>query len=348
MTILIDARPLVDPLQGGVTRVSQGLLPALVQAMPHDHLLFLTTGMKKPSLTLDRHLHITLPNKIWSSRCILRQSSLDHLIHPIKPDLLFLPNLGFIGRPTYPYALLVHDISFLIEPRWFGWKARLWHHAVQAQWLIEHAAMLFTVSERTKKDLLDLLQIPEHRITVIPLGLEVASPIQDLPPLLEYTRYVLALGGNNKRKNAVCAIQATKELRKIPDYQDIRLVLLGTTPKQSYPDFVLSLGHPSDRARDTLFRHASAFLYPSWYEGFGLPLHEAARFQTPCISSTAGALPETAPTGTLFATPNKPHHWMKAMEMILKKPEVYSTHTHLTDWKAAAHIVQEKLATIGG
>jgi glycosyltransferase involved in cell wall biosynthesis len=90
-------------------------------------------------------------------------------------------------------------------------------------------------------------------------------------------------------------------------------------------------------------KHASVFLYPSWYEGFGLPLHEAARFGTPCIASTAGALPETAPEGTHFAPPGKPHLWKKALEMVLTAPERYRTKTALQGWEAAAKTIKNTL-----
>ncbi|MSR85127.1 glycosyltransferase, partial [Candidatus Uhrbacteria bacterium] len=106
------------------------------------------------------------------------------------------------------------------------------------------------------------------------------------------------------------------------------------------------LTHPSDSAIATLMKHASTFLYPSWYEGFGIPLHEAARFGTPCISSTASALPETAPAGTIFADPAKPHHWAEGLKMILKSPTQYKTQTPLEDWVQAAAMVKEKMENL--
>ena len=90
-------------------------------------------------------------------------------------DVLVLPNIGFIGRPNTPYALVLHDLAFLIEPRWFRLKARWWHKAVYAKRLIREATWLFTVSERSKQDAIKLLGVPAERITVIPLGLSTSS-----------------------------------------------------------------------------------------------------------------------------------------------------------------------------
>lgn len=360
MTILVDARPLVDPAAGGVTRVAAGLLPALVRAMPDTKFLFATTGLHRPALPLTKGevegVHLPLPNKLWSLISFLGLASFDQLATKHKPDILLLPNLGFVGRPRIPYAIIVHDISFLIEPRWFSRKARWWHNAVRAKRLIKDARWIFAVSERTKQDLIERLDIDPEKIRVIPIGLDAGTGgvTPPLPPTLENKRFVLALGAKDPRKNASCAIAAVETLQKDPRFTDVVLVLVGAPLAGARSDGTslrdgagtrpaptIFFGRPSDDALAALMRHASAFLYPSWYEGFGLPLHEAARFGTPCIASTAGALPETAPNGTLFASPAKPHHWVIALETILHHPEHHRTSTSLGDWTEAAEIVKQ-------
>jgi len=356
MTILVDARPLIDPRAGGVTKVAAGLLPALVEAMPDAQFVFVTSGQHQPNLPFDpsdrlRHEHISLPNKLWSLGCALNLFSLDGWFKRQNFDLILLPNIGWVGSIKKPYALIVHDLSFLIEPQWFKRKTRWWHKFVRAENLMKRASHLFAVSERTKQDLMRLLHIPTERITVIPMGgswkQEVGSrnndeSMADLPPQLIGRRYVLALGANDPRKNAGCAIAAVDELRKNPKFKDVMMVIIGSDASRFtlHASRSLFLHHPSDHALATLMKHASTFLYPSWYEGFGLPLHEAARFGTPCIASTAGALPETAPHGTLFAPPSKPHLWASALEMILSEPDAHRTSTDLKDWCAAAKIIK--------
>ncbi|MDP3793886.1 MAG: glycosyltransferase family 1 protein [Candidatus Uhrbacteria bacterium] len=364
MRILIDARPLVDPRAGGVTKVAAGLLPALVEAMPDAQFVFVTSGIKSPSVILakagiqsvnrwipasagmtnkiDWH-HVSMPNKLWSLGCALNFFSLDRWFKRQNFDLILLPNIGWVGSIKRPYALIVHDLSFLIEPRWFTWKTSLWHKLVRAENLIKQASHLFAVSERTKQDLMRLLNIPAERITVIPVGRSWKQEegmrnndesVADLPPQLIGKRYMLALGANDPRKNIGCAIAAVKAIRQNAKFKDVELVLVGSKSVSCKLTPVSCLGHPSDRALATLMKHASAFLYPSWYEGFGLPLHEAARFGTPCIASTAGALPETAPQNTLFAPPSKPHLWSAAIEMILNDPTTHQTSTDLKNWSA--------------
>ncbi len=323
MKVLFDGRPLLRPEMGGVPKVASGLLPALIRALRPDELFVATTGLR----------HGT-PNKLVAALTYSGLSSYDRLFAAEKPDALFLPNLEFVGRPAIPYFLLVHDLSFLIEPRWFSAKARLWHWGIRAKRLMREATHLFAMSEWTKNDLIDLLHIDAQRITVIPMGLERATPAVGAycnTPLQRGARFILCLGAGNRRKNAGCVVSAHRELTKDPKYADVKLVLIGDASTPRPPDTELA----------GLMRDASVFCYPSWYEGFGLPLHEAAVFGTPCISSTAGALPETAPEGTTFASPAKPHHWVEAMRQILENPLHHRTKTNLNGWEPAARQIAE-------
>ena len=326
MKILVDGRPLLRPWMGGVPRLTASLLPALMEAFKPHEVKIVSTGLENSSATK------RLPNKLVAFLTWSGLSSFDRLFADENADALFLPNLEFVGKPRIPYTLLVHDLSFLIEPRWFDWKSRLWHIAVKPKQLIRQAARLFTVSETTKCDLKNILSIPTDRITVIPLGLD-QTPAAETK---RSDRYILCLGASGRRKNTECVIAAHRELIKIEKYKDVKLVMTGTPelPRPSYPELF------------ALMRDASAFCYPSWYEGFGMPLHEAARFGTPCISSTAGSLPETAPDGTLFASPAKPHQWLEAMCQILDNPEKHRTRTILGDWTSAAKLISEKTLSL--
>jgi glycosyltransferase involved in cell wall biosynthesis len=178
MKLLIDARPLTDIASGGVARLSRHLVSAYAQVFPDDELILATTGSVKPDLpeTLQRpnvrHLHLSVPNKLWSASSAAGAVSFTKEFEKRagKVDATFLPNLGFVGTLKKPTSLLLHDLSFLIEPRWFNWKQRAWHRAVRATKLIKNVDQLFAVSKRTKQDAIDILGIPEERITVIPIG----------------------------------------------------------------------------------------------------------------------------------------------------------------------------------
>ncbi len=348
---ILDARPLLDPAGGGIPRVARGILPALAQtlhARGHRATL-LGTGFRRPTHPLLQtvpYQHLRIPNILHSLSLACGITAYGDWPRASTPDALFFPNLGFMGQPRVPYAVLVHDLSFLIEPRWFSQKSRLWHWAIRATRQLQNATWLFAVSEHTKRDLERLLGIPETRIHVIPLGIDpLSTEPAPLPAAVQGKRFLLALGAHDPRKNARCAVTAWRELCRDPRVADVELVLCGSTnalPRElceSGARHPLYLARPSDAQLATLYQNASAFLYPSWYEGFGIPLHEAAQAGTPCLASDTGALPETAPTGTRFAPPMKPHLWRALLEDVLLRPNLHATRSETRGWNAAAETI---------
>lgn len=354
MTILVDGRPLLNPPHGGIPRVTLEILCAFAETYPDDKLLCVTTGHEQLQLPSRltafsnvTHLHLRIPNKLWSALSFFNLVSMTHAAeqrgHTI--DAIFFPNLGFMGRTNRPYSLLLHDLSFLIEPRWFSFKSRLWHRAVHARKLIQNATTLFSVSETTKRDAIQLLKIPGNRIHVIQMGQTITRTLQpEQRPTALPARYILSMGLNDPRKNVHTVIDAVERLRQEEQFQDLQLIIVGTPehhPTRRSADWIHIAVHPTDKDLATLYQFASAFAYPSWYEGYGLPLHEAATYGTPRIASTAGALPETAPTGTIFANPAKPQHWVEAMREAVGM-EKRKVDEIPKSWKTTASVLHEK------
>lgn len=374
MRLLIDTRALTDRYQGGVARVALQLIKAYATEFPEDELICVTTGQGQPSLPPDlvsfknvKHIHLGLPNKIWGLLSWLNLVSLTQEVEKRagKIDAAFFPNLGFMGScGSKDYTLLLHDLSFLIEPRWFSYKQRIWHKLVKAQKLIRGAKHLLAVSETTKRDAVRLLGITDNRITVIPLGptsvgMACGARLATDGSHSTYRSnsvFVLSMGANDPRKNTATAIKAVELLRQEPGFEDLELVLIGrpyaVRGTRYDAAWIHYIEQPTDADLADLYAHASAFLYPSWYEGYGLPLHEAASFGTPCITSTTGALPETAPATsfandvasreTIFADPAKPHHWVEALKLaLIKRNEPIQTDVQA--WQKAAVLMKEKI-----
>ncbi len=369
MRLIVDARPFAGPLPGGVGRVSLELTDALAADNPEMEIVCATTGSRQPQLPTrlaDRknvkHVHLKIPNKIWSALSICEVASLFASTEKRcgKADAFFMPNLGFVGRlpKNVPTVLLLHDLSFLIEPAWFKCKQRWWHKAVKAKELIRGVSKLLAVSETTKRDAMRLLGIAEERINVIPIGSTISlvadSKLTATPP-----RYCLALGLGDARKNTATAIEAVGLLRKEEGFGDFGLVLIGCEKKENVISslsrnlpigrslgsarddnfsWIRTISHPTDSELSSLYADAAAFLYPSWYEGYGLPLHEAASFGVPCIASTSGALPETAPTGTIFANPAKPQQWVEAIKLAIFIPRTPQA-PNPDAWRQAAAVL---------
>lgn len=328
MTILIDARPLCISNPGGVTRLTKQLLDELFVADTKNSYVLGTTGIHSPPLPWANNLwhqqiHRRAPNKLISGLAALKIVSFEHWMRPMKADLLFLPNIGFVGKPRLPYVLLVHDLTFLTEPRWYSLHGRLWHKAVHAIELLKRATHLVTISTYVKEDLKRQLGIPNERMTVLSFTPRIYGSLKELPPTLTGKRYILALGAKDFRKNARATIRAWRMLRAEKPFADVELVLIGGCPSdvRTIPPDLHCFTRPTDDALATLYKNAAVFSYPSWAEGYGIPLHEAAHFQTPCVASSGSALEETAPSGTLFIPPEKPHLLAEALKIQLTSPQ---------------------------
>jgi glycosyltransferase involved in cell wall biosynthesis len=349
--LLFDARPLVEQT-GGIPRVAARFLAYIRQTRLEDDVTLVTTGAHEPGGQAVRRsggrligehidhpttrppdvqaIHIKLPNKLWSLACLLGLASLDRIATRKTGktfDELILPNVGFVGTPSVPYTIVVHDLSFLIEPAWFSWKMQLWHRAVRAKGLIRNATHVWCVSETTARDVKQLLGVKQERISVLPPEV-VVGPLDRLttrptdaptPRRTDHPApYILAFDGS-ARKNIGTAIAAVERLREDEQFHDLQLIVIGRSRIDAQRTWVSQRTNVSDTERDDLYRNASALLYPSWYEGFGLPLHEAAAFHIPILASNHGALPETAPPGTTLINPAKPQLWASALKNILTR-----------------------------
>ncbi len=330
--ILIDARALADSTSGGVNRVAKlWILDQIKNTNPKDcHCV--TTGSKPSVEVADfcaknnlNYLHIKIPNKLWTLLCYFNFTSLiliaeKKLKSPI--DLLLLPNLAYTGALYRPYRILVHDLSFIIEPHWFNLRRRLWHKFVNAQERIKNADQIHCVSNQTKSDTIKLLNIPNNQCKLFKFDpkIEVRGSKFEVRPKWfpkSTTRFALLLGGSDPRKNIKTALKAVS-LYNIQNPQNHLVpVVLNGKVKYALNELNISRiqapGFISDAELIWLYQNSTVLLYPSWYEGFGLPLHEASQFNTPIIASSAGALSETAPPNTTLCHPAKINEWVGAL-----------------------------------
>jgi glycosyltransferase involved in cell wall biosynthesis len=332
--ILIDARALADSKSGGVSRVAKLWILDQIKDTDPKNCYCVTTGSKSSVEVADfcvendlNYLHLKLPNKLWTLLCYFNFTSLIYsaekkLKSPI--DLLLLPNLAYTGALYRPYNILVHDLSFIIEPHWFNLRRRLWHKFVKADQRIKNADQIHCVSNQTKSDTIKLLNVNDSncKIFIFDFKFQIpSSKFHGRPKWLpkSATRIALMLGGSDPRKNIKTALKAISFYNiQNPQKHLVPVVIEG---KVKYSLNELHIAHIqapyfiSDAELVWLYQNSSVLLYPSWYEGFGLPLHEAHQFNLPIISSTGGALSETAPHGTILCNPAKIHEWIGALKI---------------------------------
>ena len=201
------------------------------------------------------------------------------------------------------------------------------------------AALIITLSQHAKHDIVETFRISPARIRVIyPAVSEALVPISD-PEVLAATRaryglgerYILYLGGLDQRKNVLQLVRAFAALYKQVGDPELQFFIAGDPDKQRgplYPDprplaaqlgitkqIVYRFVEEEDKA--AIYSGASLFVFPSLYEGFGLPPLEAMRCGTPVVCSNATSLPEVVGDAAISLDPNDTQAWVEAMGHIL-------------------------------
>lgn len=215
-----------------------------------------------------------------------------------KPDVTHSLALSFPLPTKAPGVFTIHDLP----PARFADEGKLAPWAEKAA----HAArFIMTPSEFAKRELVELLKLPEQKVIVIPYGCEHDRYHPDVKPADNAQLkawgiegdYLLYAGGFTRRKNVAALLEAWKTLA--PDYPELTLVLAGpqapltALANTANAPRVLPMGYVSYGQMPSLMKAARALVFPSIYEGFGLPPQEAMALGVPVvISAQGGATPE--------------------------------------------------------
>ncbi len=254
-----------------------------------------------------------------------------------SPDFTLPPTL-----PGTPTILTVHDLSFIRDPNSANARLRSFLSQVVPR-SVRRASHVLADSQATKQDLIELWQTPAEKISVLYCGVDSRfHPVTD-PAELAAMRgryqigdrpFILALSTLQPRKNYVRLIQAFAPLAaRNPElalvigggrgwqYQAI----LAEPARLSIEHQVVFPGFVTDADLPSLYSAAELFVYPSLYEGFGLPLLEAMACGTPVIASTRSSLPEVTGEAGLQADPLDVAGWTAAMDQLLHDPALRHT-----------------------
>lgn len=222
--------------------------------------------------------------------------------------------------PAYcpaPPIKVFHDLAFERFPNAYS-RLQLAYLRATTRRAARQCRTLIAVSEATRQDLVSLYQIDPDRITVVHEGggEAVARPDREADPQDDAAAlrrlgldapFVLNVGRIEPRKNQLAALAAVEAL------ENVLLVCAGAVHDEAMADRLDAsprcrvLGRVTDAERDLLYRNAEALLFPSLYEGFGIPLLEAMRIGLPVVTSRTSALPEVAGEAALYVA--GPHDW---------------------------------------
>jgi glycosyltransferase involved in cell wall biosynthesis len=344
MRIGIDARPLSRELTG-IPRVLQNILFEL-EKLDRENVYFLYSN-KDFSLPFNnprwhkrvRSFPSFLPGSLWLQRDVRRMADHDHL------DLFWATyHILPLGLPrSVRTVLTAHDLVWRLFPETMTWYSMLVHRMFTER-SAQKADKIIAVSEATKNDLESLLHVPAEKIAVIHLG--VGSPFRPHDPsaAVKYLverfgvapRYVCTVGTVQPRKNLVTLIEAIGILKKRGQLAH-QLVVAGARGwKNSNVDRLIQrsglteqevrfLGFVPDDDLPLLYSGAAVFVFPSLYEGFGLPVLEAMACGVPVVASNVSSIPEVARDAAILVSPRCPEEFADAVRRVGEDAGLRST-----------------------
>ena len=324
---LVRRLPLADPRTNYVAWYLdvRGALDLRSRRRPFDDVI--------ASNFVDRRLPIPTS---WFERLSLRLD-VPRVEWTVGFDVLFAPN--FIPPPTRARRLVitVHDLAFRLFPKTAPQATHRWLSRLDDA--LRRASEVIVVSEQTRRDLLELYHVRDERVSVVPLGVDTETfrPAPNEAVVAVRRRfgidgpYLLSMTGIEPRKNLPAVIRAFASLedqvRPVlvlagpispwnPEGWDLLRPVLEELPP-SVRERVVLTGYVSDPDKVALLSGAEALVYPSLYEGFGLPVIEAMACGTPVLTSNTSALPETAGDAALLVDPRDPEAIAQGVERIL-------------------------------
>ncbi len=299
-----------------------------VTEQPNLHFVY-PDMIANPSLFLTPFTSLYKP--YWRTHGIVGQLRRDgvQVFHGLSGEL----PIG-IRKSGVKSVVTIHDLIFLRHPEYYNWidvQIYRWKFLKT----LKEADRIVAISECTRRDIAEYGGIPEERIDLIyqscasrfnngeqPLRLEEVRLKYELPE-----RYVLSVGSIEERKNTLLAVRA---LHWLPG--EVNLVLVGrhtryadkimqVAAQENLSDRVQLLHNVPDEDLPAIYQQAETFVYPSRYEGFGIPIIEAIRMQLPVVACTGSCLEEAGGPDNLYVDPDDPEQMAMAIMKVLAGAE---------------------------
>ena len=334
MRVAIDARKLHD---FGIGTYIRNLLRHLARIDRDTEYVLLCSqaDLNVPAQLGDNFRAVHEPSPNYSIR---EQIHVPWVLFREKPDVFHAPHYVLPPAVPCPSVVTIHDCIHLRFPQYL--PNRFAHaYARASMWAaVKRSDRILTVSEASKRDILHYFNVRPDKIVVVPNALDErfgTTPNEaDIARVRERYQldhqFVLYAGNIKPHKNLVRLIEAFEGLRR-DGFEDLKLLIIGdeiskwpalrhAVHKYKLHKHVRFLGFLSDETLAALYRLAAVFVFPSLYEGFGLPPLEAMASGTPVVTSNLSSLPEVAGDAAILVNPYDPLAIREGIKRVLTDP----------------------------
>ena len=342
MNIIIDIRWIRKKKLDGISQVILNIVKNILEIDTKNEYKFLynkedTKDILEKFINSDKNNYqfIKTDIKLFSLKEIF---CLRKFLKNLKADIFYSPHfVTFPFNKNYKTILTVHDLIPFILPETLSKSSLKWKIFYKFHWptkfLLKKADLVITVSENSKKDLVRLFGVDDKKISIIYNGVSEHKFNENIKEkvLLKYhlpDNFILYVGRFDPYKNVTNIIKAYSKLSNIKN--EFKLVIVGDTKSAYYPELsrlvdklnlkgnVIFSGYVLSEDLPLLYHLSLAFIFPSLYEGFGLPILEAFSVGTPVLTSNTSSLPEVAGNAAVLVDPKNIGEIAESIKKVLQ------------------------------
>lgn len=353
IAFLADA---LDLQSAGVHVYTREIIKALASLKTtHEYLIIRVNRSAGPSTFEELAIpYINVPGYkayriFWQLPRLLAKRKVDVVVEPAHFGPFNLPK--HIKRVTF-----IHDLTPLLFPQYHVYHSQLLQRLFLPS-ILRSATHIITNSAHTRQDLIQFFPFTANKSTATLLGKDLLyRPIEDAKVLEAYgiqQPYWLCVGTIEPRKNIKVLLAAFDRLKAATDCPH-QLVLLGKKGWKSdgiyqriqsspYRECIHLPGYVEREALPVIYSMAEVFIYPSFYEGFGLPVLEAMSCGVPVLTADVSSLPEVGGEGALYFDPHSVEELVDLLRQLLRSPALRQQQARL-GLKRATQFSWEKTA----
>jgi glycosyltransferase involved in cell wall biosynthesis len=344
MKIAVNTRLLLKGKMDGIGWFTYETLKRIVKLHPEHEFIFIFDRKYDPEFIFAKNVTpivITPPARHPVLWYIYFEYSIPYILNKIKPDVFLSPDGWLSLRTKYKQIAVIHDINFEHYPEFLPFTVRKYYlHFFRK--FANKAERIATVSEFTKKDIVEKYKIASEKIDVVynganekycPLPVDKQEPVRQ-----KYTggaEYFLFIGTIHQRKNLINLILAFDKFKET-NRNNVKLLIVGAImwdgkkldevlKKIKHRSDIIFAGRADEDELATIIASALAMVYPSYFEGFGIPIVEAMYCDVPVITSNVTSMPEVAGDAALLVEPHNVDSISEALGKIYSDKDLRNT-----------------------